>query len=279
MIETPHAYVLQRDNLRCVGPDSKEFLQGQLSQDIESLTDFSSAWSFLLNPNGKLCAWLRVRRISNEEYILDMEQGFGRLALDRLNRFKIRVKCDIETTQSEIIRILGEGANAIKENFVDSGSVADLEWSSLEGFDLIGPTATPPEGCTTGTGDQYDYVRITHAVPKMGSELTEGIIPAETNLVSKGVSFTKGCYTGQELVARLDSRGNNVAKHLRRLSSSDVFPRGSDITIEGKKVGSVTSAISSGSGTVGLGYVARSMEIPGTALIDGSSVQVTSASH
>ena len=208
-----------------------------------------------------------------------MEQGFGRLALDRLNRFKIRVKCDIETTQSEIIRILGEGANGIKESFVDSGSVADLEWSSLEGFDLIGPSATPPDGCMIGTDDQYDYVRITHAVPKMGSELTEGIIPAETNLVSKGVSFTKGCYAGQELVARLDSRGNNVAKHLRRLSSSNVFPEGSDITIEGKKVGFVTSASSSASETIGLGYVARSVEIPGSAVIGGVPIQVTSASH
>ena len=277
-LQEPHAYTLQRDFLQCTGPDTGDFLQGQLSQDIEALSDLGSAWSFLLNPNGKFCTWLRITRLSSEEYMLDMEQGFGQAALERLNRFKIRVNCDIENTQSQIVRILGRGANEIKGESHKQSIAADAGWQTLEGFDLLGPSVVKPDGCSEGNEDDYEYIRIFHAVPKMGTELTEGVIPAETNLVPRGVSFTKGCYTGQELVARLDSRGNNVPKHLRKISSPGACIVGSDITAEGKKVGVVTSAVPSGDGSIGLGYVSRSLEIPGMAEIDGISASITSAS-
>ena len=277
-MQEPHAYTLERDFLQCEGPDTGDFLQGQLSQDIEALPDLGSAWSFLLNPNGKFCSWLRITRLSSEEYVLDMEQGFGQAASDRLNRFKIRVNCEIKNTQSQILRILGADADEIKGESHKQRIAADAGWQTLEGFDLLGPNVVKPNGCREGNEDEYEFIRIFHAVPKMGTELTEGIIPAETNLVARGVSFTKGCYTGQELVARLDSRGNNVAKHLRKISSPGACIAGSDIAAEGKKVGVVTSAVPSGDGSIGLGYVSRSLEIPGMAEIDGFSVSITSAS-
>ena len=112
----------------------------------------------------------------------------------------------------------------------------------------------------------------------MGSELDEKIIPAETNLVSRSVSFTKGCYTGQELVARLDSRGNNVPKHMRRISTTGVFDVGSVIEIEGKTIGKVTSALRSDDQTIGLGFISRSFEPPGEAKIDGITVVIDSIS-
>ncbi len=276
-MQEPQAYTLQRDFLQCAGPDACNFLQGQLSQDIEGLSDLASAWSFLLNPNGKFCAWLRITRLSTEEYMLDMEQGFGQSAFERLNRFKIRVNCDITNSQSQIVRILGTGVREIKGESYQQRIVADVGWQTLEGFDLLGSDVVKPEGSREGKEDDYEYIRIFHGVPKMGLELTEGVIPAETNLVPRGVSFTKGCYTGQELVARLDSRGNNVAKHLRKISSPSTCTVGSEITVEGKKVGIVTSAVPSGDGSIGLGYVSRSLEIPGIAEIDGFSASITSA--
>ena len=278
LLQEPHAYTLQRDFLQCVGPDAGDFLQGQLSQDIEGLSNFSSAWSFLLNPNGKLCTWLRITRLSSEEYMLDTEQGFGQAALERLNRFKIRMNCDIRNTQSQIVRILGIGSREAKGESHKQRIVADVGWQNLEGFDLLGPDIAKPDRCREGNENDYEYIRVFHGVPKMGLELTEGVIPAETNLVPRGVSFTKGCYTGQELVARLDRRGNNVAKHLRKISSSGTCVVGSEITVEGKKVGVVTSAVPSGDGSIGLGYVSRSLEIPGIAEIDGFSASITSAS-
>lgn len=106
-----------------------------------------------------------------------------------------------------------------------------------------------------------ERARIEAGWPAMGNELTPDSIPNETGLIPLTVSFTKGCYTGQELVARIDSRGNNVPKRLMRLRSEQPMPVGDDLVVDGKVVGSITSS----SGTdahryVALAYVARSVE-------------------
>jgi len=209
--------------------------------------------------------------------VLDMEEGWGQVALDRLERFKIRVQCEIEATQLQTVSILGQGANAIKEISSTAEITSDAGWPSLEGFDLLDRTSVPPDGCEIGTQDEYEFLRISNGIPRMGAELTEDVIPAETNLVARSVSFTKGCYTGQELVARLDSRGNRVPKHLSRITTSGVFATGAEIKGESGAVGRVTSAADSGTGTIGLGYVARSFEVPGTAVIDDIPVLIESA--
>ena len=273
----PRVYVRQNDALRCVGPDTEAFLQGQLSQDISELSDNESTWSFLLNPNGKVAVWLRITRLADGEYLLDMDGGWGQLALSRLERFKIRVQSEIQITQLHVISILGKGSNKLRESLTNSGAISDIGWKNIEGFDLLGESAIAPEGCEIGTKEEYEFLRVSNGVPRMGSELTEDVIPAETNLVERSVSFTKGCYTGQELVARLDSRGNRVPKHLRRLTTSGSFATGSPIEGENGSVGTVTSCVESVTGTVGLGYVSRSFEVPGEATIDGVSVLIESA--
>ena len=273
----PRVYVRQNDALRCVGPDTEVFLQGQLSQDISELSDNESAWSFLLNPNGKVAVWLRISRLSDDEYLLDMDEGWGQLALNRLERFKIRVKSEIQITQLQVTSILGKGSKKLGEASANSGIISDIGWLNIEGFDLLGVSTDVPEGCEIGTKEEYEFLRISNGVPRMGSELTEDVIPAETNLIERSVSFTKGCYTGQELVARLDSRGNRVPKHLRRLTSSDSFAIGSSIEGENGLVGTVTSSSESITGTVGLAYISRSFEVPGEASIDGASVLIESA--
>lgn len=273
----PRVYVRQNDALRCVGPDTEVFLQGQLSQDISELSDNESAWSFLLNPNGKVAVWLRISRLSDDEYLLDMDEGWGQLALNRLERFKIRVKSEIQITQLQVTSILGKGSKKLREASANSGIISDIGWLNIEGFDLLGESTDVPEGCEIGTKEEYEFLRISNGVPRMGSELTEDVIPAETNLIERSVSFTKGCYTGQELVARLDSRGNRVPKHLRRLTSSDSFAIGSSIEGENGLVGTVTSSSESITGTVGLAYISRSFEVPGEASIDGASVLIESA--
>ena len=273
----PRVYVRQNDALRCVGPDTEVFLQGQLSQDISELSDNESAWSFLLNPNGKVAVWLRISRLSDDEYLLDMDEGWGQLALNRLERFKIRVKSEIQITQLQVTSILGKGSKKLREASANSGIISDIGWLNIEGFDLLGVSTDVPEGCEIGTKEEYEFLRISNGVPRMGSELTEDVIPAETNLIERSVSFTKGCYTGQELVARLDSRGNRVPKHLRRLTSSDSFAIGSSIEGENGLVGTVTSSSESITGTVGLAYISRSFEVPGEASIDGVSVLIESA--
>jgi folate-binding protein YgfZ len=116
-------------------------------------------------------------------------------------------------------------------------------------------------------------------VPKLGAELTDKTIPAETGLVGQQtVSFTKGCYTGQELVARIDSRGGHVARHLCVLRLPERVEPGAELVdSDGKPAGSLTSVASSWRrGWVGLGYVRRGVEVPGTlhAGTDGPLVEV-----
>ncbi len=260
-----------------MGSDTEVFLQGQLSQDVSALSDNESAWSFLLNPDGKLVVWLRVTRLEKDQYLLDMEEGWGQTALERLERFKIRVKCDIEVIQLQIVSVLGEGANRLIEASTSAGIINDADWPMLEGFELLGDFSTAPEGCEIGTEDEYECLRISNGIPRMGTELTEGMIPGETNLVPRSVSFTKGCYTGQELIARIDSRGNKVPKNLCRIIANENFPTGAEIKGHEGTVGIVTSSAYSVEGAIGLGYVSRSFGIPGKATIGNSSVLIESA--
>jgi folate-binding protein YgfZ len=92
----------------------------------------------------------------------------------------------------------------------------------------------------------------------MGRELDEGTIPAEAGVVDRSVSFTKGCYTGQELVARIDSRGGHVPRHLRLLTLAGDAPEGAVVEVDGKERGHVTSV----SGHAALAYVHRDVEPP-----------------
>ncbi|HMQ29048.1 MAG TPA: glycine cleavage T C-terminal barrel domain-containing protein, partial [Acidimicrobiales bacterium] len=109
-------------------------------------------------------------------------------------------------------------------------------------------------------------------VPAMGTELDEHTIPAEAGVVERSVSFTKGCYTGQELTARIDSRGGNVPRHLRGLvlvgDGAEVPPAGAEIVVAGNVVGTVTSAApGTAGGVVALGYVKRGVEPPAAATV------------
>jgi folate-binding protein YgfZ len=114
----------------------------------------------------------------------------------------------------------------------------------------------------------------------MGHELEERTIPEETGLVAAIVSFSKGCYTGQELVARIDSRGGNVPRRLRGVVSAGVDPAemavGRTVTVEGREIGRLTSvAVSPARGPVALAYIKRGNEPPVRAQLDGEGPEVT----
>jgi folate-binding protein YgfZ len=119
--------------------------------------------------------------------------------------------------------------------------------------------------------DGYEQLRIEYGVPVMGAELTEDTIPAEAGdwVVATSVSFTKGCFTGQELVARIDSRGGNVPRHLRVLDVDGPTPApGTDVVLDGDVVGRVTSA----AGAVALAYIKRSVTPPASVTLgDGDT--------
>jgi folate-binding protein YgfZ len=223
------AHSIARDVLSVSGPDAATYLQGQCSQDVAGLGVGATAESLLLSPQGKLDAFLRVTRTGDEEFILDTDPGFGEVVKARLERFRLRVKVDIEPESWQCLAVRGPHAQA--SEVVSAAVAADpsvlrlpVDWPGLAGFDLLGPATgdTGPDAWVDDAvvrcgDDAYQAARIEAGLPVNGRELTEATIAAEAGLVERTVSFDKGCFTGQELVARLDSRGSKVARKLAGL--------------------------------------------------------------
>ena len=189
------------------------YLQSQLSQEIRDLGVGDSRWTFLLEPNGKIDVLARVTRTSDETYRLDTDAGFGDVLLARVNRFKIRVRADVE--------------------LIASGGQLHADELAAE--------------------------RIEAGWPRMGAEIVTGeTIPAETGLNELAVDFKKGCYPGQELVERMDSRAAVAPRSLRRLDVADGAAAGDPIVdADGNEVGVLTSVC----GNRALGYVKRNADV------------------
>jgi folate-binding protein YgfZ len=259
--ESAGAVDLARDFVRVAGPDAVTFLQGQLSQDVAALAAGASTWALLLQPQGKVVALLRVLRVGDEELVLETDAGFGPAVIERLNRFRLRVKADLDPLDWRCVAVRGPRSHELV-GAPEGGVVAD--WPGLPGVDLVGGSPAAPAGAPACSLEAYEAVRIEAGIPVMGRELDESTIPAEAGVVDRSVSFTKGCYTGQELVARIDSRGGNVPRHLRGLVLAAEAPAGATLRADGKDVGVVTSvAWSPGlDAPVALAYVRRAVEPP-----------------
>jgi folate-binding protein YgfZ len=262
MREDVGAVWLARDAVRVAGPDALAFLDGQLSQDIKALAVGDAADSLLLQPQGKVVALLRVSRLGDDEFVLDTDGGFGVAISERLERFKLRTKATIEPIAGwRCLAVRGPRAHEVA-----TGLAAD--WPGLPGVDIVGDDPALPDGVALCADDAYEAVRIEAGVPMMGRELTEQTIPAEaTGVVERAVSFTKGCYTGQELVARIDSRGGNVPRRLHGVELADANPPepGTELLDEsGASVGVITSSVFSPrtGAAVALAYVSRKITPP-----------------
>ncbi|MDQ6797686.1 MAG: hypothetical protein M3011_06630 [Actinomycetota bacterium] len=255
---------LARDVVRVAGPDAAKFLQGQLSQDVDVIEAGGSAWSLLLAPQGKVVTLLRVTREADDSFLVDTEGGWGDAMIERLQRFKLRVKCDLEPLAWRCVALRGPSAAELASG--GSGLALDAGWAGLSGVDLVGPTPFVPPGAVVCPLEAYEAVRIECGIPAMGRELDERTIPAEAGVVEATVSFTKGCYTGQELVARIDSRGGNVARRLRGLVFPDeaIPPVGASVRADDRVVGTLTSVARSLDlgAPVALAYVGRAVSPP-----------------
>jgi folate-binding protein YgfZ len=265
---TPFWLEVARDVVRVSGPDAISFLQGQVSQDVDGLAVGSSAWSFVLQPQGKVDSWFRVTRVAGDAVLLDVDGGFGEALVTRLERFKLRTKADFEPVEGwRCLAVRGTTRPTFEHERSPGGAlVLESEWEGVDGYDLLGENPSPPEGIAEGSLEQYEALRIECGVPAMGRELTERTIPEESGVVERSVSFTKGCYTGQELVARIDSRGGNVPRRLRGLvlDGDDRPEAGAAVTVGGAECGTITSAAWSErlEAVVALAYVKRDVEIP-----------------
>jgi folate-binding protein YgfZ len=281
---------VERDVVRVSGPDAVSYLQGQLSQDVEDLDVGATTWSFVLQPSGKVDVWCRVTRTGGDGYLLDADGGTGEKLVARLRRFLLRTKAEVEPLRGwRALALRGPGADdAAARVPVEAELRAPAGWPAVEGADLLGPEVRMAVELAEHAVDEADYqaLRIRSGVPATGAELTDRTIPAEAGqwIIDASVDFTKGCFTGQELVARIDSRGGNVPRRLRGLvvaaGAGGGPPAGAAVLVDGDEVGTVTSsavAPDPGDGAIALAYIARAVEPPADATLrwaDGEAAAV-----
>jgi tRNA-modifying protein YgfZ len=296
-------FVRLRDHCGVVavdGPDALSYLQSLVSQDLDPLADGEGTRSLLLQPQGKLTAVFRALRLGPESMLLDTDEDFGAVLAEGLNRFKIRVKVDI-TDRSDawgVGSVRGDAAVAVVENALgvvvpaaqhahvatDDLRVVRADWPDREGVDLVGPLdalraagdALIAAGATAVDDDEYERARIEAGVPRQGVDVDDKTIPQEAFLELEAVSFTKGCFLGQELVCRIDSRGH-VNRALRRVTFAHAGPtRGDAVSSGDKEVGTITSIEPTGDGAVALAMLRREIE-PGAEVIAGDQTGLVSA--
>lgn len=244
----------RRDAVSVVGPDAMSYLHSQVSNDLRPLEVGQSCWAFLLQPNGRVDVLVRVTRTGDDAVVLDTDAGFGEVLEARVNRFRIRVKADV--TRVELVAIAvrnhtGAPVGELVEGPSDAMRV--VGWGG--GVDLLGEAPSPPAGLDHASAADLLAARVEACWPAMGSEVVPGeTIPAETGITSVAVSFTKGCYPGQELVERMDSRGSSAPRLLQVVDVAPGTTPGEALLRDGDTVGTVTSV----AGTRAIAAVKRS---------------------
>ena len=246
------------------GADHVKFLNDLISQEIASMSPREVRRSFLLSPRGKLdhILWV-VKREDKVGLITDPGRGDALAAV--LGRYRIRVDVEIESEPDPVWLVVGGGQDL---------NGIDISWSGTRRVLLVGDRPDVP----SGNADQYEMLRIREGEPAWGTDVDDTTIPEESGLVSESVDFAKGCFLGQELVARIESRGSNVPRRLRWLELNDEVEPGAVIVSDGKEVGRLTSS----SGNLGMGLVKRQVE-PGDLVAVGAGqatvVEITSKSQ
>ena len=241
------------------GPEAASYLERMLSNEVESLGIGDSSEALLLTPKARVIAPMTVWRRGIDDFLLLTEPELAEPLRLELVRTRFATKAAIEIEEHESVLVLG------KE--VPPGAIANREFG-LPAYELV--DEEPPEWAELD-GAELERLRILARTPRFGRELDERVLPAEAGLDERAISFTKGCYPGQEPVARLHYRGH-PNRTLRVLALDGEEPeRDAELELDGKVVGRVTSAAPDPEhGIVALAYVRR--EVP-----DDAELRVGSA--
>jgi len=274
LLERPGRAVLQLD-----GAEAAEFLQGQVSNDVESLEPGSGCYAVLLDHKGKLRADMRVLALAPDRLLVDADAA-GRAVLARtFTTYSLGrdVRITDLTDERTVLSLIGprsrerlDAAPAETEHAFVEGAHGLYVTTDL-GVDVIVDAArldAARELAPAVSDDAAEGVRIESGRPRLGMDMGSNTIPQEAGLNDRAVSFTKGCYVGQETVARLYYRGK-PNRHLRGLELSDPVEHGAPIVLGEKEVGTVGSAcVSPRLGPIALALVRREAA-PGDAVVVG----------
>lgn len=226
----------ERDFVRVAGPDAADYLQRMVSNDVEALGPGEACPALLLTAKARVIAPLVVLRRARDDFLLLTEPGLGEAVGGHLARMRLRAQCEIEAEEHDSVLVFG-GADGFA-----------TDWSGVrEALDSgLQPTLSDEE---------LELRRIESGVPRWEREIDDRILPAEAGLDQTHVSFSKGCYPGQEPVARLHFRGH-PNRGLRVLEFDEVPEHGAPLLHDTREVGRVTSAARRADGTVvALAYV------------------------
>jgi folate-binding protein YgfZ len=233
--------------VRVAGPDAADYLQRMVSNDVESLAAGEACPALLLTPKARVIAPVVVWRRGEQDFLVLTEPELGDVVRALLTRMRLRAQCEIELEEHASVLVFGDGVQGIRTDFPGAVEAVDAE---------LAPTIGAAE---------LERRRIEAGVPRWGREIDERILPAEAGLDATHVDFGKGCYPGQEPVARLHYRGH-PNRGLRVLELAELPSYDAELVHDGKAVGRVTSAAQRDDGSVvALAYVRT--EVPEDALL------------
>jgi tRNA-modifying protein YgfZ len=251
------------------GQDAASYLNRMVSNEVEELDIGASCEALLLTPKARIVAPLVVLRRGADDFLLLTEPEAGERVARELLRARFAAKCAIELEEHRSVVVLGAA-----EDLVSNHKLAlpnrDYGVSAVEIVD-----EDAPEEAERIAEHELERLRILARTPRLGRELDDRVMPAEAGLEERAISFTKGCYPGQEPVARLHYRGHpNRGLRVLAMEGSDLPAYDADLALDGKVVGRVTSAAPDREhGVVALAYVRR--EVPAEATLDLSGRRVT----
>lgn len=270
------------------GAEAAEYLQGQLTNDVEAIEPGGGVYAALLDRKGHMQADMRVLRPGEgPELWLDLEPEGLEAARRHLLMYKIGRDVEIADASEErvLLSLIGPravevaGSAPLPENSCETvtvGGAACLAVGNADGIDLFVPTAERERardallagGAVEVSAEAAEITRIEAGRPRFGAEMGTETLPAEAGVVERAVSFTKGCYIGQETVARLHYKGK-PNRHLRGLRLSAPAQPGETLRAGEKELGRLGSAaISPALGPIGLAILRREAE-PGTTVAVG----------
>ena len=304
-----------RGRICLLGEDRQRFLHGQVTNDVNKLAVGQGCYAAIISGKGKMQADLNILRLENE-LLLDFEPGLTEELVQRLDKYIIADDVQVVDVAPhygllsvqgpksvEVLQTVAPGTalpdaplSLVKQADETLGEIYFVRHARLgsAGFDLYVPTAALGAvadklvaACRAVGGGvagwrAFDTVRIEAGIPRFGVDMDETNLPPEAGLEGKAVSYNKGCYIGQEVIARIRTYGQ-VAKALRGLRLADdlaVLPvKGDKLVKDGKDVGYITSAVASPAlkANLALGYVRKECNQPGTVLTLRSGGNETAA--
>jgi tRNA-modifying protein YgfZ len=276
----------ERGKLALTGPAARSFLQGQVTNDVERLETGEGCYAAFLTPKGKMLGDLRVLA-TEDALLLDTERVALQALFNMIRRFSIGYEVELHkrTLERGLLSLVGPEADRIAaiqklpatehaHTVIDLDGIDARAIRTERGLDLL-CLASETEALRASLVDRgavlvseaaSECVRVEEGRPRYGVDLDETVIPQEAGLNDRAVSFTKGCYVGQETVARLYYRGK-PNRHLRGLRLSAPFAVGTELLREERPVGRLTSVAESPRfGPIGLALVRREAG-PGMVLV------------